>query len=206
MSASMRFHFLFLSLDLDHQRCREAVDSHPVQVKEREKRKCTRAHAFLCSLSFAAAQVQRCLCWRAKWKRKRKASTSLYIIQWLAQCSWNRMPVKDDEDVARVTAGARSANFLAQIFLLSEKMHEPGCCSRSLSSFSFHSLAHSTSLTDEASVWKEEKEESAALLSNDMKAAYKFLFISLSCLASGVPGAQVLRTQPSVASWPVDNS
>jgi len=40
----------------------------PIQSRseEREKRKCTRAHAFLCSLSFAAAQVHRCLCWRAK--------------------------------------------------------------------------------------------------------------------------------------------
>ena len=66
---------------------------------------CTRLS--LISLSFAAAQVHRCLCWRAKWKRKRKkrerpCSSS---IDWL-QCSWNRMPVKDDEDVARVSPPA----------------------------------------------------------------------------------------------------
>jgi hypothetical protein len=107
--------FLFLSLDLDHQLVPRSggFPSSPGQGKEKES---VRVHTPFSALFPLPPHKFTDVCAggqseRGREKRQRPCTSS---TDWL-QCSWNRMPVKDDEDVARVTAGARSANFLSLI-------------------------------------------------------------------------------------------
>lgn len=183
--AAFLFHFLFYFLrpgpPIGAAKRWIAIQS---RSRKRTKRKCTRAHAFLCSLSFTAAQVQRCLCWRSKWKSKRKAWTSLYIIHRLAimlleshasQGWWGRC-TRNCGSAKRQLPG--SYFFIVRVNAWARMLFPQ-------SFFFFFLLSRlNTSLTIGRESKKEKKEESAALLSNDMKAAYKFLFIfhhSLDC-------------------------